>query len=296
MNLTIWPLLSTVPPPALSVTARAVVTFAVACNVPPFKVSPPAAPPRLASDEIASVPDVIVHGVVAAVVLLSVQVLAPVFSNAAKFRYCAATPISAVSNVALALPPSRRTSLPPLTDTMLPLMVEPDLSSSTLVPPLKVMALACAPPPPALPPVIEPLLMTVRPEPRMPTPPAPAGPGVDAPPPAPPLPPVIAPLLVIVSPEPVMPAPPAPPLLPGPPAAVRAESPPAPPAPPRTVPALSKVTPLAVAAMPLPPLPPPPPAVPVPPVSALPPLPPLPAAMVSAIAVLKVPVPVMTAP
>src|SRR5262249_31880361 len=78
---------------------------------------------------------------------------------------------------------------------MLPLMGEQTRSVSVLAPPVKVMALACAPPPPALPPEMVPLLTIVMPEPETPAPPAPAVPAVLVPlmmaPPAPPLPPVI---------------------------------------------------------------------------------------------------------
>ena len=73
------PLVSNVPPPALSVTARFELKPARYCSVPPLKLSPPAAAPRLPSDEIASVPPLIAQGVTAAVVPVKVQVLVPVF-------------------------------------------------------------------------------------------------------------------------------------------------------------------------------------------------------------------------
>ena len=44
------------PPPAFSVTARAEANAAVFCNVPPSKVRPPLAAPRLASLETRNVP------------------------------------------------------------------------------------------------------------------------------------------------------------------------------------------------------------------------------------------------
>ena len=50
------PLVSTVPPPAPSVTARADVKPAPYCSVPPFNVSPPDVAPRLTSLDTLSVP------------------------------------------------------------------------------------------------------------------------------------------------------------------------------------------------------------------------------------------------
>src|SRR5262249_9557435 len=57
--------MSKVPPPAFSVTLRPEVTFASVCSVPPLKLSPPAAAPRLSLCEIASVPPLIAHDVTA---------------------------------------------------------------------------------------------------------------------------------------------------------------------------------------------------------------------------------------
>ncbi|PNG60102.1 hypothetical protein CHC07_01831 [Variovorax sp. B4] len=48
------------PPPLPMVMARAVVTVAVFCSVPPSRVSGPAAVPRFGSEEIDSVPPVTV--------------------------------------------------------------------------------------------------------------------------------------------------------------------------------------------------------------------------------------------
>ena len=59
---------SIVPPPALSVMVRPVVNAVSNRNVPPLKLSPPDASPRLASCDTARVPALIVHGVISAVV------------------------------------------------------------------------------------------------------------------------------------------------------------------------------------------------------------------------------------
>jgi hypothetical protein len=55
-SIALLPLVSNVPPPALSVTARLLTKPDRNCSVPPPKVSPPAAAPRLASELTASVP------------------------------------------------------------------------------------------------------------------------------------------------------------------------------------------------------------------------------------------------
>jgi hypothetical protein len=92
-----------------------------------------------------------------------------------------------------------------LNATTLPVMLEPACNSSTLVPPVKVMAFARVTPLPDSPPVTAPLLMTVRPAPTIPAPPAPTAPAVPPPllvppppPPAPPAPPLMVPLFVTV--------------------------------------------------------------------------------------------------
>ncbi|VTY21589.1 Uncharacterised protein [Xylophilus ampelinus] len=64
-----------VPPAAPSVTAREVVMPAVVCSVPPSSVRTPDTSPRAASLEIDKAPPDTVHGVIAAVVPVSVQVL-----------------------------------------------------------------------------------------------------------------------------------------------------------------------------------------------------------------------------
>jgi hypothetical protein len=58
--LALLPLVSNVPPPALSVTPRFEVKPARYCSVPPPKLSPPDVSPRLASVLTASVPPLIV--------------------------------------------------------------------------------------------------------------------------------------------------------------------------------------------------------------------------------------------
>ena len=164
-------------------------------------------------------------------------------------------------------------------------MVEPGWSSSTLVPPVKVMALGCgaAEPSPLAPPEMVPLLIMVRSAPITPTPPAPPLPlkAPPVPPPAtPPLPPLMLPKLLSVPPPgssaPMPPAPPLPPVAPRP-----LPRPPAPPLPPAIVLMLVEVTPLPSRT---PPLPPAPPAPPPPKRPALPPLPPLPPLMLPELA------------
>ena len=132
-----------VPPPALRVTARdgSSVRLLSACKAPPLKVRAPDAAPRLVSDEIASAPPLMIQGVTAGVVPVSVQVPLPLFSKMPKPRYCAPGPISATLKVLLAAPPSRSVSAA-LAATTLPTMVDPAWSSSTLVPPVKAMASA----------------------------------------------------------------------------------------------------------------------------------------------------------
>src|SRR5262249_53391077 len=202
----------TVPVPA---SVPPLLTVMVELAIEPFTISMPA---------------LTVQGIAAELVPVSVQVLAPVFWNAPKPWYCALDPICETSKLAFVVPPSASVSAA-LNAATLPVMIEPARSSSVLVPPVNVMALACAPAPLlAKPPLIVPLLMIVRPEPTMPAPPAPAVPGAPgakprAVPPVPPLPPVTAPELMNVAPvvancAPTPPSPPLPPLLlkPGPPA------------------------------------------------------------------------------
>src|SRR5215468_9576848 len=182
------PLESIVPPPAPRVMLRVApsVVAEVTCSVPPLKLRPPPAAPRLESDEIDSVPPLIAQDVVAAVVLVSVHVLAPVFSKLPKPWYCAPLPIWLTLKLASVPPPSCSFEAPAVVTT-LPVITEPDCSCRTLLrPPVKVMALACAPPPPAEPAVMLPLLVMLRSEPTMATPPAPATPGLKPAPPAPP--------------------------------------------------------------------------------------------------------------
>ena len=245
------------------------------CSVPPLKVSVSPAVPRLLPLVIASVPWLIVHGVTWPGLLVNVQVPAPVFTNTPKFWNCPAGPRVEVSKVWLPLPPRRSVSAA-LKATTLPVMVEPVCNSSRLVPPVKTMALARGPPSAAAPPEMLPPLITVSPEPMMPTPPAPAVPAVSPVPPEPPAPPEIVPWLAMARPLPTMPAPPAPPLPPW--VSLLSPLPPAPPVPPETMAALELLKlPLAVNVRPTPPLPPLPPwAVSFPKPKPVPPAPPAP--------------------
>ena len=114
------------------------------------------------------------QGVTVALLPVKVQVLLPVFWKMPKPWYCAARPIVETSKLAAPLPPSRSVSVA-LNATTFPVMADPGCNSSTLVPPVKVMASErtgdrC----PESPPVIAPLFITVRLAPRMPAPPAPA--------------------------------------------------------------------------------------------------------------------------
>ena len=78
---------SSVPPGAVSVTARAVVMSAVVWSVPPASVSAPLTAPRLASDAMASVPELTVHGVTVELLPVRVQVFASVLTNWPKPLY-----------------------------------------------------------------------------------------------------------------------------------------------------------------------------------------------------------------
>ena len=139
------PLVSNVPPPASSRIDRLGLSETVpsALSVPPFKVRPPLGSPRAPSVAMASAPALTVHDVTAAVELMSVQTLAPVFSKTPNPWYCAPPPIWPASTVASVAPPSRRVSAV-LAATTLPMMAEPARSSRTLVPLPNVMALAMA--------------------------------------------------------------------------------------------------------------------------------------------------------
>src|SRR5215470_13019070 len=112
------PLESIVPPPDPRVMLRVApsVVAEVTCSVPPFKLRPPPAAPRLESDEIDSVPPLIAQDVVAAVVLVSVHLLAPVFSKLPKPWYCA--PIWLTLKLASVLPPSCSFEAPPVVTTL----------------------------------------------------------------------------------------------------------------------------------------------------------------------------------
>ena len=81
------------------------------------------------------------QGVTVALLPVRVQVLLPVFWKMPKPWYCAARPICETSKLAAPLPPSRNVSVA-LKATTLPVIAEPGCNSSTLVPPVKVMALA----------------------------------------------------------------------------------------------------------------------------------------------------------
>src|SRR6516165_1488276 len=78
-SVELLPLVSTVPPPALSVTARLVVKPDRNCKAPAPKLRVPELLPRLLSADTASVPALMAQDVTAEVVPVSVQVLAPVF-------------------------------------------------------------------------------------------------------------------------------------------------------------------------------------------------------------------------
>jgi hypothetical protein len=78
-SVELLPLVSTVPPPALSVTARFEVKPDKNCRVPPPKERLPELLPRLLSLDTASVPALTAQEVTVVVVLVSVQVLVPVF-------------------------------------------------------------------------------------------------------------------------------------------------------------------------------------------------------------------------
>ena len=77
----------------------------------------------------------------AALVPVKVQVLLPVFWKLPKPWYWALAPICDTSKLAFVVPPSRNVSAV-LNATTLPVMLEPACNSSTLVPPVKVMAFA----------------------------------------------------------------------------------------------------------------------------------------------------------
>ena len=79
--LTLLPLVSNVPPPALSVTPRFEVKPARYCSVPPPKLSPPDVLPRLASVLTASVPALIVVPPLYVLVAVRVVVPAPICTN-----------------------------------------------------------------------------------------------------------------------------------------------------------------------------------------------------------------------
>jgi hypothetical protein len=113
------------------VMVRALVNTAVFSSVPPLNVSPPDGSPRLLSLEICRIPFVNVHGVTAVVVLVSVQVLVPVFSTRLKFWCCAVLPINDTSSETFALPPRINALLvdAALAST-LPTIADPTSSSS----------------------------------------------------------------------------------------------------------------------------------------------------------------------
>ena len=228
---------------------------AVLRSVPPSRVSRPAASPRLASDEMASVPERICQGVSAVVAPVSVQVLVPSFWNPAKLRYCPAGPISAVLKLASVLP-ARPSVSPEALPTTLPSMTDVGSSPSQLLSPVKRMASARLRPSPDRPPrTVPPFSMEAPPVAVTPTPPADVArlpnPMLIRPPPRPPsmLPSLIS-VLGAASSTPAPPAPPAPRVKP---------LPPVPPWPPRMLPELYSPTPSTAVLRPAPPLPPVPP-------------------------------------
>ncbi|WP_255469240.1 hypothetical protein [Achromobacter sp. UMC46] len=154
----------------------------------------------------ANVPALTVHGVRAAVEPLSVQVPVPTLPKLPKFRYLA--PISLTAKLLAPVPPRFKALwVPaPLAPMTFPWISEPVLICSVLSPAVKAMAFARVVPSAASPPLIVPLLVTLRLAPVIPTPPSPS----EAPPPrmTPPLPPLMVPLLLIVSALPTMPPPP----------------------------------------------------------------------------------------
>ena len=218
-----------IKPPKVNVSEWLIAKLALSITLPMIE---PLVPPLPSC----KVPPLIVQGVAVVPVPIKLQVLLPAFAKMPKPWYW--EPICETSKVALLAPPSRKISAV-LNATTLPLMAEPARSSRVLVPPVKVMALARVVPSPESPPLMLPLLMTVRPVPTMPAPPAPIEPKT---PPEPPLPPATAPELVIVAPPAVncMPAPPEPPPAPTPRPKLAA----APPWPPVTEPELANAAPV----------------------------------------------------
>src|SRR5581483_9151323 len=177
----------------------------MARSVPGHSVTVPV--PRLPAEEMLSVPLVTCHAVAAVVLPVSVHVAVPVVWKVPKPWYCA--PIVVTLKVPLVLPPRLRLSLA-LAATTLPEIVDPPSSVRLLNPPVNVMALAWVVPSLDTPPVIVPLVVTVRFDPVMPAPPASFA--VLVPATAPPLPPMIEPALLMVTPVPaLMPVAPLPP-------------------------------------------------------------------------------------
>ena len=262
-------------PPSRTTMARLAVMSAVLRSVPPSRVNVPAASPRLASVEMASVPAMICQGVTAVVEPVSVQVFGPSFWYPPKLRYCPAGPISAVSKLASVLPARPSVSLFVALPMTLPSMTDVGSRPSQLLSPVKRMASVRLSPSPDRPPrTVPPFTKEMPPVAVTPTPP------VDVP--TPPRPPSMMPSLMrvpgAVSSRPVPPAPAAP--------GVKA-LPPVPPWPPRMLPVLYTSTPSTVLVKPAPPLP------PLPPLTKLgPPLPPAPPVMTPE----WVPMPVATTP
>ena len=146
------PLVSKVPPPALRVMARLMVKPARNCNVPPSKLSPPAALPRLLSAATASVPALIAVPPEYVFAPDSVRVAAPVLLM---------DPVPEITFDSVASVDWLNVSEP--VTSMLPTTLEPDCSVNVFAPPVNVMALASVVPSPERPPVIAPPLMMVDP-------------------------------------------------------------------------------------------------------------------------------------
>src|SRR5438132_2940906 len=83
-SVPLLPLVSKVPPPALSVTARLVVKPERNCKAPPPKARPPALLPRLPSLETASVPALTIVPPVYVFAPVSVSVPVPTFTREAR--------------------------------------------------------------------------------------------------------------------------------------------------------------------------------------------------------------------
>src|SRR5882757_9246343 len=158
------PLVATTAPtnPPLVSVPPASVTLLMTCENPPRESVPP---PLIVVAELAlnalafpptSMPPLTTVVPAKLFAPCNCQVLVPAFSNTPNPRYCAAGPSADTSKMLLAVPPSLNVSAV-LAATTLPVTLEPACSSSVLVPPVKVMALARVTPSPLRPPCTVPL-------------------------------------------------------------------------------------------------------------------------------------------